>query len=107
MQPTPILVVNAPQSAHPRRMRRAQAASAGRRFAIAGTNERPCRTRAVAHRAPAARRRAIANGEQPLSAHLWVACLSAKSSLEMNSRHAAALALVGWYLMVSPLSYAW
>jgi hypothetical protein len=38
-------------------------------------------------------------GRQPLSAHLAVARLSAKPFFGMNPRHAAALALVGWYLM--------
>jgi hypothetical protein len=34
--------------------------------------------------------------------HLSGACLSA-NSMSMNLQHAAALALVGWYLMVPPL----
>ena len=38
----------------------------------------------------------------PSVRHLSIALPSAKSFLEMNLRHAAALALVGWYLMVPP-----
>src|SRR5271155_5503786 len=53
-------------------------------------------------RAPAARTRAIAAGQQPLNAHLSVARRSA-NTMSMNLRHAAALALVGWYLMVPPV----
>ncbi len=41
-------------------------------------------------------------GEQPVR-HLSVARLSANST-GMNLRHAAALALVGWYLMIPPVS---
>jgi hypothetical protein len=36
--------------------------------------------------------------------HLSVARLSA-NSMSMNLRHAAALAIVGWYLMIPPIEF--